>query len=294
MIGPRRAWQSRLRLAMAAFALFAGAASCGGPQGAAARSTLDHIITSRTLRIGMNPGYAPFEMVDSTGGMIGFDVDVAHFLAGLVGQDVKVEIVKSDWDPIIANLNADKFDMIMSGMTRTPQRALRCTFTNPYFTTGQTLLINSARHPVGSVKSVTDLDRAGMVVATRLGTTGEIAARKAFHKASIKTMDTEEDAALEVESGRADVMVYDQPYVAITAKQSAGRCWAILAPFTHEELAIAVRRDDLELCNWLNVALEELRATGTWDSLYGKWFVEMPWLRAAGDSTHAASAKPKP
>ena len=294
MIGSRRVWRNRGLLLGAALALLAGVASCGGPQGTAARSTLDRIMATRTLRIGMNPGYAPFEMIDSTGGMMGFDVDVAHFLAGLVGQDVKVQIVKSDWDPIIANLNADKFDMIMSGMTRTPQRALRCAFTNPYFTTGQTLLINSAKHPSGSVKSVADLDRPGMVVATRLGTTGEIAARKAFHRASIKTMDTEEDAALEVQAGRADVMVYDQPYVAITAKQSAGRCWAILTPFTHEELAIAVRRDDLELCNWLNVALEELRATGTWDSLYGKWFVEMPWLRAAGDTARAAGASAKP
>jgi polar amino acid transport system substrate-binding protein len=268
---------------------------CGGSSTQTARQdTLDRIVATKVLRVGMNPGYAPFEMIDTDGAMIGFDCDVARYVAGQMGNGVQVEFVKSDWDPIIANLNAGKFDMIMSGMTRTPQRALRCAFTNPYFTTGQTLLINSAKHPPGSVKSVADLDRPGMVVATRLGTTGEIAARKAFHRASIKTMDTEEDAALEVEAGRADVMVYDQPYVAITAKQSAGRCWAILTPFTHEELAIAVRRDDLELCNWLNVALDELRATGTWDSLYGKWFVEMPWLRAAGDTARAAGASAKP
>lgn len=294
MNGRRRAWLGRGVLAAGALALLVGGVSCGKQEGPAARSTLDRIIASRTLRIGMNPGYAPFEMVDSTGGMIGFDVDVAHFLASQVGQDVKVEILTSDWDPIIANLNADKFDMIMSGMTRTPQRALRCAFTIPYFTTGQTVLINRAKHPEGSVKSATDLDRPGMVIATRLGTTGEIVSRKLFHKASIKTMDQETDAALEVEAGRADAMVYDQPYVAIRAKQSGGRCWAILTPFTHEELAIAVRRDDLELRDWLNVALEELRSTGTWDSLYGKWFVEMHWLPAAGDSARAAATKPTP
>lgn len=294
MIGPRGARIQRGLAVVGLLALFAGGVSCGKEEAANRRSTLDRIIATRTLRIGMNPGYAPFEMVDSTGGMMGFDVDVAHFLASQVGQDVKVEITKSDWDPIIANLNADKFDMIISGMTRTPQRALRCAFTNPYFTTGQTLLINRAKHAEGSVKSAADLDRPGVVVATRLGTTGEIVARKVFHKASIKTMDQETDAALEVEAGRADVMVYDQPYVAITAKQSGGRCWAILTPFTHENLAIAVRRDDFELKNWLDVALEELRGSGTWDSLYGKWFVEMHWLPAAGDSARAAASKPAP
>jgi len=286
-----KTWSRRVTAGIALAVLAAGL-SCAGQQGASKRSTLDRIIATRTLRIGMNPGYAPFEMVDSTGTVIGFDVDLARFLAGLVGEDVKVAIVKSDWDPIIANLNADKFDMILSGMTRTPQRALRCAFTIPYFTTGQALLLNRGKHPEGKVAGVAELDRPGIVVATKLGTTGEIAARKTFHRAAIKTLDTETDAALEVEAGRADVMVYDQPYIAIRAKQSAGRCWALLAPFTHEELAIAVRRDDLELRDWLNVALEEFRSSGTWDADYRKWFVEMPWLRAAGDSTRAAAGSP--
>jgi len=251
---------------------------CGGPAPAAERpSTLDRIVATKVLRVGMNPGYAPFEMVDVDGHMIGFDVDVARYVAREMGNGVQAEFVKSDWDPIIANLNAGKFDVIMSGMTRTPERALRCSFTDPYFETGQALLVNRAKWKPSPKLNVKDFDRPGVVVATRLGTTGEIAARKFFKKAAIKTMESESDAALEVDAGRADVMVYDKPFVAIRAQESPERTFAILEPFTKEYLAMAVRRGDTEFRDWLNLTIFELRASGTWDSLYQSWFVTMPW-----------------
>ena len=124
---------------------------------------------------------------------------------------------------------------------------------------------------------VKDFDRRGVVVATRLGTTGEIAARKVFHNAAIKTFENESDAALEVDAGRADLMVYDQPYIAIRAQESQERTFAILTPFTKEYLSIAVKKGDTELRDWLNLAIFELRQSGTWDSLYDAWFVKMPW-----------------
>ncbi|HMI31273.1 MAG TPA: transporter substrate-binding domain-containing protein [Candidatus Limnocylindrales bacterium] len=254
-------------------------AGCGGPTQSASRvSTLDRILETKVLRVGVNPGYAPFEMVDTQGNMIGFDVDVARYVADQMGNGVRVEFQKSDWDPIIANLNAGKFDVIVSGMTRTPQRALRCDFTDPYFETGQALLVNSAKHKNSPGLSVRDFDRAGVIVATKLGTTGEIAARKFFKKASIKTMETESDCALEVDAGRADIMVYDKPYIAIRAQESRARTFALLDPFTKEYLAMAVRKGDTELRDWLNLTLFELKTSGTWDSLYQTWFVRMPWL----------------
>jgi polar amino acid transport system substrate-binding protein len=252
---------------------------CGGPTPGATRpSTLDRILTTKVLRVGMNPGYAPFEMVDVHGNLIGFDVDVARYVADQLGNGVRVEIQKSDWDPIIANLNADKFDVILSGMTRTPQRALRCSFTDPYFETGQALLVNRAKWKPTPGLSVRDFDRTGVIVATKLGTTGEIAARKFFRKATVKTMETESDAALEVDAGRADLMVYDQPYIAIRSQEARERTFALLDPFTKEYLAMAVRRGDTEFRDWLNLTIFELRASGKWDSLYQNWFVKMPWL----------------
>jgi polar amino acid transport system substrate-binding protein len=262
-----------------AITLLLSLAGCGGPApGATRASTLDRILETKVLRVGMNPGYAPFEMVDTQGNMIGFDVDVARYVADQMGNGVRVEFQKSDWDPIIANLNAGKFDVIVSGMTRTPQRALRCDFTDPYFETGQALLVNSAKHKNSPGLSVRDFDRPGVIVATKLGTTGEIAARKFFRRATIKTMETESDCALEVDAGRADIMVYDKPYIAIRAQEAKARTFALLDPFTKEYLAMAVRKGDAEFRDWLNLTLFELKASGTWDSLYQTWFVRMPWL----------------
>ena len=251
---------------------------CGGSSVSSVRQdTLDRIVEAKVLRVGTNPGYAPFEMIDVDGNVVGFDADVARYLASQMGNGVKVEFVKSDWDPIIANLNAGKFDVIMSGMTRTPQRALRVGFTDPYFETGQALLVNKAKYKPAPALNWKDFDKPGIVVATRLGTTGEIVARKLFHKATIKTLENESDAALEVDAGRADVMVYDQPYIAIRTQESPERTFAILTPFTKESLAMAVRPDDTRLRDWLNLTIGELRSSGTYDSLYDVWFVKMPW-----------------
>src|SRR5262249_51160351 len=146
------------------------------------------------------------------------------------------------------------------------------------FTTGQALLVCRALHAPGSIRSARDFDRPGIVLATKLGTTGEIAARKLFRHATVKTMDTESDAALEVDAGPADAMIYDQPYIAVRAKESPDRTFALLEPFTKEYLAMAVRKGDEDLRDWLNIAIFELRESGAWDSLYQKWFVQTPWL----------------
>src|SRR3954467_7664635 len=97
-------------IALGPILLLLALAGCGGAGSTAThQDTLDRIVARKTLRVGMNPGYAPFEMIDTDGAMIGFDCDVARYLAAQMGNDVHVEFVKSDWDPIIANLNADKF-----------------------------------------------------------------------------------------------------------------------------------------------------------------------------------------
>jgi polar amino acid transport system substrate-binding protein len=251
---------------------------CGGAASTASRQdTLDRIVATKVLRVGTNPGYAPFEMIDTDGNVIGFDCDVARYLASQMGNGVRVEFVKSDWDPIIANLNAGKFDVIMSGMTRTPERALRVAFTDPYFETGQALLVNRTKWKPSPKLNWRDFDKTSVVVATRLGTTGEIVARKLFQHATIKTLESESDAAMEVDAGRADIMVYDQPYVAIRTQESPERTFAILTPFTKEYLAMAVRPDDTRLRDWLNLTIFELKAGGAYDSLYDTWFVKMPW-----------------
>jgi polar amino acid transport system substrate-binding protein len=90
------------------------------------KSTLNSVLQSGVLRVGMEPGYMPFEMKDKQGNIIGFDVDMAEAMAKAMG--VKLELVPTAWDGIIAGLLTGKFDIIMSGMTVTQERNLKPEF----------------------------------------------------------------------------------------------------------------------------------------------------------------------
>src|SRR5210317_2462845 len=122
--------------------------------GVAAADTLDDILERGTLRVGMEPGYMPFELTNKKGEIIGFDVDMAKRMAK--AMDVKLELVSTAWDGIIPSLLTDKFDIIMSGMTVTQSRNLRVNFADPYIIVGQTILINKKLE--GKIKSYKDLN----------------------------------------------------------------------------------------------------------------------------------------
>ena len=77
--------------------------------GVAVADTLDDILDRGTLRVGMEPGYMPFEMTNKKGEIVGFDVDMAKRIAKAMG--VKLELVSTAWDGIIPALITKKFDI---------------------------------------------------------------------------------------------------------------------------------------------------------------------------------------
>jgi len=238
------------------------------------KSTLNQILKRGELRVGLEVGYIPFEMRDKRGEIIGFDVDLAKLMARYMG--VKVTFVNTQWDGIIPALLTDKFDILMSGMTITPERNLQVNFADPYIIIGQTILLH--RKNADAVKSVKELNDPKYVVATKLGTTGEIAARRYLGKARIKTFETEADAALEVRNGRADAFVYDLPFNTVYIAQYKDTLIHLKEPFTKEPLGWAVRKGDPDFLNWLDNFQNQIRNDGTYDALYNKWFEGTAWL----------------
>lgn len=255
-----------------------GAAIAGTATAAGAslweQSTLNQVLRRGELRVGLEAGYMPFEMRDKRGNIIGFDVDLAKLMARSMG--VKVSFVNTQWDGIIPALLTDKFDILISGMTITPERNLQVNFSDPYLTIGQTALL--ARRHAGTVKTVQDLNDARYVIATKLGTTGEIAAKRYLGKARLKTFETEADAALEVRNGRADAFVYDLPFNVVYGAQYADSLVHLKEPFTTEPLGWAIRKGDPDFLNWLHHFQQQIRNDGTYDALYRKWFEGTSWL----------------
>jgi polar amino acid transport system substrate-binding protein len=218
------------------------------------------------LRVGLEPEFAPMEYRTPSGAIEGFDVDLIHALAEEMGY--QVTLVPTAWDGIIAALQTGKIDLICSGMTITDKRKEAIDFSDPYFTTGLCLLVSLEKGE--GVNGWQDLNRAGVVLAVKRGTTGEQTAEKLMPKATRKVYDSENDCALEVASGRATAFVYDQMSILKHARKHARKTRAMLKPFNEESYGIALRKGEGELLAKLNRALAALRSDGRYQTIYDR------------------------
>jgi polar amino acid transport system substrate-binding protein len=242
----------------------------------AKKSTLNSILKSGELRCGIASGYIPFQMTDKTGRIVGFEIDLAREMAKAMG--VKFVPVNMEFDGIIPALLTDKIDIITAGMTVNQKRNLQINFAEPFMVVGQTVLVNKKHE--GEIKSYKDLNKPGMVIVSKLGTTGEQAAKRFLPKATYKSFDLETDAALEVMNGKADAMVYDLPFNAIfMAEQGEGKLFFIETPFTYEPLGWGIRKGDPDFINFLNNFLHQIKNDGRYDRLYHKWFESTEWRK---------------
>src|SRR2546428_13489449 len=103
--------------------LLVGGVSVTRAVGAQKTLTLDEVRRRGVLVVGMNAAYAPFEYIEQGGKIVGFDVDLIQILVKELG--VKARLVDTEWAGVIPALYAGKFDVIISAMTITPQRAKR-------------------------------------------------------------------------------------------------------------------------------------------------------------------------
>lgn len=269
----RRRWFA-IGCALLLWLPLAGAWAQQAPQAGTA-SLLDEIKARGELRVGLEAGYMPFEMRDKRGAIIGFDVDMAKLMARKLG--VRLTLVNTQWDGIIPALLTAKFDVLMSGMTITEERAKQVDFADPYIVIGQSIVMQPKL--AATIKSFEDLNKPEYIIATKLGTTGDTAAAEYMPKAQIMKFETEAEALLQVRGGRASAFVYDLPYNAVYAARNPGSLAHLSKPFTREELGWAIRKGDPRWHAWLNDFLAGVRQDKAYDALYGKWFERTAWLK---------------
>jgi len=258
-------------------------------------STLEGILKRGELRIGLEVGYMPFEMIDKRSGLrqkairhgdlrhktrqlslIGFDIDMGIEMAKELG--VKPVFVDTFWPSIIPALNLGRFDVIFGGMSVTETRKKKVDFANPFMTVGQTILLN-AKHK-DTVKSYKDLNDAKFTIVSKPGTTGEEAVQGQIPKAKYETVNTEIDGAMQVLEGKADAFVYDYPFNAVFNSMNPSEKIIFLdKPFTKEPIAWAIRKKDPNFMKFLNDFLAEIKADGRFDKMVDKWFKSSDWYR---------------
>jgi polar amino acid transport system substrate-binding protein len=278
-------------VAAAVVLLLSVAGASAAPAGA--EPTLLAVAHRGVLRVGMFPGLAPFvaagadadelrRLGHSTGeplhaadgrAIAGFDVDLAAAAAHALG--VRLEVVLVDrFDDLLPGLAAGKYDVVMSGLTRTLERARAVAFSDPYFASGLQVLAP----PSMRFTTLAALAAAHARVAVRAGTTADAFARATLAGTVVRALGSDAAVLAAVDKGEADAAVID--YVSARDAEVRGRLGTPLQAledrrFTVEHFAFAVRHGDADWLGWLNLMLRESKASGEFHMLaarYNAWF----------------------
>ncbi len=246
-----------------------------GSPAAGAEGTLADIESRGYLIIGSDTTYPPFEEYNATSEQAqGFDIDLAHQVAISLG--VKLKVVTSEWDPIIPNLQASQFDIIVSAMTITVAREEQVDFTRWYYKSSQGILVEDG-NPLEIVDE-TDLN-ASVVIGVQSGTTSDIWVQENLNTShTLQTFDSILQAIAALKLGSVDVVLGD--YAVLAQDELDSGETEVVATYSPEDFGFACRTGDDDLRNALNDAIDSLLGanenapvpTDLYNTMYYKWF----------------------
>ncbi|MNF56857.1 ABC transporter arginine-binding protein 1 precursor [compost metagenome] len=229
---------------------------------------LGHADAAEKLRVGTEGAYPPFNLVDARGKVGGFDVDIANALCAKM--QVECEVVTSDWDGIIPALNAKKFDFIAASMSITDERKQAVDFTDAYYTNKLQFIA-----PKGAEFKTDEASLKGKVIGAQRATiAGTWLEDNLGDVVEVKLYDTQENAYLDLASGRVDGVLADKLVNWEWLKSDAGKDFEFKGEpvYDNDKIGIALRKGDDDLRERLNVALQAMVADGTYQQINDKYF----------------------
>lgn len=199
---------------------------------------------------------------------MGFDKDIGDALCAKM--KVECTVVTSDWDGIIPALNAKKFDFLISSLSITDERKQAVDFTDPYYSNKLQFIAPKAKTDFKTDKASLKGKIIGAQRATLAGTWLE---DNLGDDITIKLYDTQENAYLDLTSGRLDAILADKYVNYEWLKSDAGKPYEFKGePMVEsDKIGIAVRKKD-PLREKLNAALKEIVADGTYKKINDKYF----------------------
>ena len=260
---------------MLTLAMVLSLAACGGKDAPAQDETADDTAVEEStetvesalptavegvLTMATNAAFPPYEYIEG-GEVVGIDADIAAAIAEKLGLELQIEDM--EFDAIIEAVKSGKADIGLAGMTVTPDRAEEVNFTASYATGVQVVIVTED----SAITSVDDLfaEGASNVIGVQRNTTGDLYTTWDLEDAGLATIDRYSKGAEAVQAlktGKVDCVVIDnEPAKAFVAEVEGLKI--LDTEYILEEYAGAMNKDNAELFEAVNVALEELIADGT-------------------------------
>lgn len=236
---------------------------------------LDQILKREELRVGTSASQPPFTMKSKEGQFMGYEIDIANLLAE--AMNLKLAFVEKPFSELLPALEKGEIDVVMSGMTITPERNLKFIFAGPYAISGKSILAKTAR--LSALDEMNEINRPTIKVTALNGSTSQKFVEK--FAPQVKLIPTADyDAAVKmVLQDEADIMVADYPICVLSVLRHPDSGLATLdAPLTIEPIGIALAPGAFQLHNLIENYLNALQIGGVLENLEAKWFDDGSWL----------------
>ncbi len=225
----------------------------------------------KILTMATNAFFKPYEYYDESGKVVGIDAEIAAEIAKKLGMELKIEDMK--FDSIITSVATNAVDFGMAGMTVTDERKKDVNFTNTYATGKQVVIVKEG----GAVATLDDL--AGKKIGVQLGTTGDIYATGDYglnedetENGNVVKYNNGNEAVLALLGGDvAAVIIDNEPAKSLVAANEGKGLKILETEYVYEEYAICVNKENTDLLNKLNAAIDDLTADGTIQKIIEKY-----------------------
>ena len=236
---------------------------------------LQRILDSGELRVGLSGNQPPLNMADKDGEIIGLEVDLMNALAQSMGLTTRF-VVKPFAD-LIPAIERDEVDLVISGMTITPERNARVAFVGPYFISGKSVLTKSPT--IASADNATLLNNADQRYAVLAGSTSETFVEQVLPKATSVPATDYDTAVQMVLDDEVDAMIADFPICQLSVmRHPEADLSTLMTPFTIEPLGIALPAGDALFINLIENYLNTLENSGLLVQFKAKWFSDGSWI----------------
>ena len=239
----------------------------------AAVRNFQQIIDSGELRVGVSP-FAPWVIKAKNGAYTGSEADIARRLAD--DMNLKLTFVEQDWEQLIPALNNGRIDVIVSGMSVSPSRALKVNFSRSYAQSGIGLAthIEKTKH----VKTLDDMQSADITIGAVADSTAATLSKRVFKLAKLKNYYSMKEASAALLAGEIHALVAPSAELGLLVLRHPKVIDRPLAsPLLKTYEAFAVRKGDYDFVNFLNAWILARRADGWLDSTRYYWFDTLRW-----------------